>query len=199
MTIPRSLARGASASRARRATRATRSSDRRPAVDPSASGARGAAGPSRPVHAERRARCPRLRRRRQAPATHGRDSRRRPTARCDAFFVDLQKAERDYSPTTMYRDYAINRELFHWESQSTPDSAAADRVRRWIEHQQRGGTHPAVRPRQERRSSWDAAVHVPRPRDYVDHRGERPVAFTWRLPVPMPEELFEVARSVAAA
>ncbi len=34
---------------------------------------------------------------------------------------------------------------------------------------------------------------------YFDHRGERPVAFTWRLPVPMPEELFEVARSVAAA
>jgi hypothetical protein len=30
-------------------------------------------------------------------------------------------------------------------------------------------------------------------------RGERPVAFTWRLATPMPEELFESARSVAAA
>ena len=37
------------------------------------------------------------------------------------------------------------------------------------------------------------------PATYVDHRGERPVAFTWRLPSAMPEELFEVARSVAAA
>jgi hypothetical protein len=37
------------------------------------------------------------------------------------------------------------------------------------------------------------------PATYVEHRGERPVAFTWRLPAPMPEELFEVARSVAAA
>ena len=37
------------------------------------------------------------------------------------------------------------------------------------------------------------------PVTYVDHRGERPVAFTWRLASPMPEELFEVARSVAAA
>ena len=37
------------------------------------------------------------------------------------------------------------------------------------------------------------------PVEYVEHRGERPVAFTWRLPAPMPEELFEVARSVAAA
>jgi superfamily II DNA or RNA helicase/HKD family nuclease len=34
-----------------------------------------------------------------------------PQAESDVFFVDLQKAERDYSPTTMYRDYAINREL----------------------------------------------------------------------------------------
>ena len=37
------------------------------------------------------------------------------------------------------------------------------------------------------------------PATYVEHRGERPVAFTWRLPVAMPEELFEAARSVAAA
>ena len=37
------------------------------------------------------------------------------------------------------------------------------------------------------------------PVSYVDHRGEKPVSFTWRLPQPMPEELFEVARSVAAA
>jgi hypothetical protein len=37
------------------------------------------------------------------------------------------------------------------------------------------------------------------PVSYVEHRGERPVAFTWRLASPMPEELFELARSVAAA
>ncbi len=37
------------------------------------------------------------------------------------------------------------------------------------------------------------------PVTYVDHRGERPAAFTWRLPSPMPGELFETARSVAAA
>ncbi len=37
------------------------------------------------------------------------------------------------------------------------------------------------------------------PATYVEHRGERPVAFTWRLTTPMPEELFESARSAAAA
>ncbi len=37
----------------------------------------------------------------------------------DAFFITLKKSEADYSPTTMYADYPISRDLFHWESQST--------------------------------------------------------------------------------
>ncbi|MGZ4188021.1 MAG: DUF3427 domain-containing protein [Solirubrobacteraceae bacterium] len=37
-----------------------------------------------------------------------------------------------------YRDYAINRERFHWESQST-QTPQQPRMQRWIEHQQRGG------------------------------------------------------------
>jgi len=121
-----------------------------------------------------------------------------PDQRYDAFFVDLQKAERDYSPTTMYRDYAINRELFHWESQST-QSPQQPRVRRWIEHQQRGGNILLCVRDKKRSELGTQPFTFLGPVTYVDHRGERPVAFTWRLPVPMPEELFEVARSVAAA
>ncbi len=60
-----------------------------------------------------------------------------PGAKCDVFFVDLRKAERDYSPTTMYRDYAISRELFHWESQSR-QAPHQPTVRRYIEHDQQG-------------------------------------------------------------
>src|SRR5659263_437912 len=36
----------------------------------------------------------------------------------DVFLVTLKKSEADYSPTTLYRDYAISPDLFHWESQS---------------------------------------------------------------------------------
>ena len=38
---------------------------------------------------------------------------------CDLFFITIQKNEKDYSPSTLYRDYAISPSLFHWESQST--------------------------------------------------------------------------------
>ncbi len=121
-----------------------------------------------------------------------------PDGRSDAFFVDLQKAERDYSPTTMYRDYAINRELFHWESQST-QAPNQPRVRRWIEHQQRGGDILLFVRDKKRSELGTQPFTFLGPVTYVDHHGERPVAFTWKLPEQMPEELFEVARSVAAA
>ena len=121
-----------------------------------------------------------------------------PQAESDVFFVDLQKAERDYSPTTMYRDYAINRELFHWESQ-TRQHTGLPTVRRWIEHEARR-TNVLLFVREKKTFELGTQPFTfLGPVSYVEHRSERPVAFTWRLPTPMPEELFEVARSVAAA
>jgi hypothetical protein len=121
-----------------------------------------------------------------------------PDARCDVFFVDLRKAERDYSPTTMYHDYAINRELFHWESQSrqTPRQPT---VQRYINHEAEGSSVLLFVRERKTFELGTQPFSVLGPVSYVDHRGERPVAFTWRLSIPMPEELFEVARSVAAA
>lgn len=121
-----------------------------------------------------------------------------PQIKSDVFFVDLRKAERDYSPTTMYRDYAISRELFHWEApaRGTPNQPS---VRRYIEHAGQG-TNDLIFVREQRRDELGTApFHFLGPVTYVSRQGERPVAFKWRLQTPMPEELFEVARSVAAA
>src|SRR5690606_30528511 len=107
-------------------------------------------------------------------------------------------SERDYSPTTMYRDYAISRELFHWESQWRQHTGQPA-VQRYINHR-RERTNVLLFVRESKRFELGTTPYTfLGPVEYVDHRGERPVAFTWRLPVPMPEELFEVARSVAAA
>jgi superfamily II DNA or RNA helicase/HKD family nuclease len=121
-----------------------------------------------------------------------------PQASSDVFFIDLHKAERDYSPTTMYRDYAINRELFHWESQSR-QTTTQPTVQRYINHAAQG-TRVLLFVRE--RKTFELGTQpftFLGPVSYVEHRGEKPVAFTWRLPIPMPEELFEIARSVAAA
>lgn len=119
-------------------------------------------------------------------------------AQSDVFFIDLHKAERDYSPTTMYRDYAINRELFHWESQSRQHDGQPT-VQRYIHHQARGSQVLLFVRERKRSELGTAAFTFLGPVTYAGHQGGRPVAFTWRLPEPMPESLFEVARSVAAA
>lgn len=119
-------------------------------------------------------------------------------AQSDVFFIDLHKAERDYSPTTMYRDYAISRELFHWESQSrqTPEQPT---VQRYINHREQG-TRVLLFVRERKRDELGTSPFTfLGPVEHVSHEGQRPVAFTWRLATPMPESLFEVARSVAAA
>lgn len=55
----------------------------------------------------------------------------------DVFFVTLNKADKDYSPTTMYNDYSINDELFHWQSQSTT-AENSPTGQRYIHHIERG-------------------------------------------------------------
>ena len=60
-----------------------------------------------------------------------------PDKQLDVFFVTLNKADKDYSPTTMYNDYSISESLFHWQSQSTTaeNSSAGQR---YIHHTERG-------------------------------------------------------------
>ncbi len=62
-----------------------------------------------------------------------------PDIKADVFFVTLHKTEKDYSPTTMYQDYAINEQVFHGQSQSTT-SADSPTGRRYVEHAARGYT-----------------------------------------------------------
>jgi len=54
-----------------------------------------------------------------------------PDKNADIFFVTLNKADKEYSPSTMYNDYSINDTLFHWQSQSTTseDSTTGQRYR----------------------------------------------------------------------
>lgn len=51
----------------------------------------------------------------------------------DAFLITLTKSDAEYSPTTLYRDYPISPDLFHWESQSTT-SEASDTGQRYLNH-----------------------------------------------------------------
>jgi superfamily II DNA or RNA helicase/HKD family nuclease len=119
------------------------------------------------------------------------------SVQADAFLITLKKSETDYSPSTMYSDYALSPELFHWESQSTT-SADSPTGQRYITHQARG-THVLLFTRPTRRDGMGTAPYIfLGPANYVSHTGERPMAITWKLRRPMPTEVFLAARAAVA-
>lgn len=115
----------------------------------------------------------------------------------DAFLITLKKSDTDYSPTTMYRDFALSPELFHWESQSTTSSASAT-GQRYIRHRERG-SHILLFVREAKTNALGAPPYIfLGPADYVSHEGDRPMAITWRLRHAMPAEVYLGARAAVA-
>ena len=119
-----------------------------------------------------------------------------PVTQSDLFFVTLEKAESHYSPTTMYRDYAISPDLFHWESQSTT-SVQSSTGQRYLNHQARG-THVFLFVRHRKHEAGRTAAYTCLgAADYVSHEGSRPIAITWRLRKAMPDDFFREAKVAA--
>jgi superfamily II DNA or RNA helicase/HKD family nuclease len=132
----------------------------------------------------------------RTPSTMREGVARCPAADADAFLITLKKSDRDYSPTTMYRDFA-RPELFHWESQSTTSSASAT-GQRYVHHRERG-SRILLFVRDAKTTALGTSPYVfLGPADYVSHEGDRPMAITWRLHRPMPTEVFQ-ASTVAVA
>ncbi len=113
--------------------------------------------------------------------------------RAELLFVTLDKSGTEFSPTTRYRDYAISRDLFHWETQGAA-STRRPSGRRYIDSPTSGFSfHLFVR------STPDDVYAYLGPVTYVSHAGDRPIAITWRLTHPMPASLFETYATLATS
>lgn len=105
-------------------------------------------------------------------------------------FVTLNKSDKDFSPSTQYDDYVINKDYFHWQSKNT-DS-----------HYNRGGRIYIDQPqkhnkiilfvREEKRDGFGntSPFHCFGLVDYVSSHGDFPMNITWKLKEPvMPQYL----------
>jgi superfamily II DNA or RNA helicase/HKD family nuclease len=103
----------------------------------------------------------------------------------DLFAFTLDKSSGGFSPTTRYRDYAISRELIHWESQSAT-SVASNTGQRYINHEALGSSVVMfARLSSDDRSFWCLGTAR-----YQSHQNERPIAFVWKLDHPLPPDLY---------
>ena len=115
-----------------------------------------------------------------------------PDQKLDVFFVTLNKADKDYSPTTMYNDYSINSELFHWQSQSTT-AEHSPTGQRYIHHKEKGSRVLLfVREFKADRITGGAEAYTYLgTANYVKHDGSRPMNITWRLDYPIPAKFLK--------
>ncbi len=114
----------------------------------------------------------------------------------DVFFADINKSEADFSPTTMYEDYAITDRKFHWQSQSqtSEDSPVG---RRYIDHREVGYTPLLfIRNRKKLPNGLTAPYFFAGPLRYHKHQGSNPISFVWELEYPLPARALSWARRV---
>jgi hypothetical protein len=116
-----------------------------------------------------------------------------PSSQTDVFAFTLDKSVGGFSPTTRYRDYAISRELIHWESQSAT-SASGTTGQRYINHLREGSNIVLfARLRTDDRAFWCLGKAT-----YLSHENERPIAFVWRLEHKLPGDLYSAFAAAVA-
>jgi len=111
----------------------------------------------------------------------------------ELLFINLIKSEENFSPTTMYDDYAINETLFHWQSQN---SAGPDTPKgiSYMEHE-RNGKKILLFVREKNKDEFKNTM------GYVfvgegklkDHYGAKPMNIKWELEEPLPHYLWRDA------
>ncbi len=115
-----------------------------------------------------------------------------PWCKAYALLVTLNKSDRDFSPSTMYRDYPISRELFHWESQSNT-TQKSESGQNLINHAAKGySIHLFVRSTRTI-GPVTAPFQYLGKAEHVEHKGECPISFIWKLEHLMPGEMLEGA------
>jgi hypothetical protein len=115
----------------------------------------------------------------------------------ELLFIDLIKSEEDFSPTTMYNDYAVSETLFHWQSQ-TATSVESSKGLSYISHEKLNKKILLF----IREKSTDEYGNT---MGYVfvgegklkDYYGSKPMSINWQLSEPIPNYLWKESAKLA--
>ena len=123
-----------------------------------------------------------------------------PEAKLDLLFVTLDKSEKEYSPSTMYEDYALSDRLFHWQSQSTTREGSPT-GQRYIHHGETGHRIFLFLRKTKKSSGRPFGGAEPYvfagPVFYRSHQGSRPMSIIWEMACPLPAHLFRESARLA--
>ena len=111
------------------------------------------------------------------------------------FTVDLKKSKKDFSPTTLYKDYAISRDKFHWQSQSqTTQKSPVGQS--YINHVKNGyNVLLFVRSEKNVNGKTEPYTFLGKAR-FDSCEGNRPVSFVWDMEEEIPLWVLEQSSAI---
>lgn len=119
----------------------------------------------------------------------------------DAFFITRLKGDKDFSPTTMYKDHAKSQSIFHWESPNNT-TLVSEPGKRYVSD----SFTKMLFIRQSKRKQMDITGSYPignQTSNYIflgpvsrvlSHEGECPIGIDYELKYPIPADVYEYAR-----
>jgi superfamily II DNA or RNA helicase len=115
----------------------------------------------------------------------------------ELLFITLNKSEKDFSPTTLYEDFAISETLFHWQTQNSV-SPEKGKGLTYINHR-KDKTRILLFVREKNEDEYGnvmASVFLGEGSLY-EHYGSKPMSIKWELDEPMPPYLWKDSAKMA--
>jgi superfamily II DNA or RNA helicase len=117
----------------------------------------------------------------------------------EMLFINLIKSEKDFSPSTLYDDYAINEKIFHWQSQN---SAVPEKGKglSYLEHQKNDKIILLFVREQNKDEFGNTMGYVFLGRANIkSHEGRRPMNIKWELCEPLPNYLWKASAKMSTS
>lgn len=110
----------------------------------------------------------------------------------DVFFATINKSGKEYSNSTNYENYVINERLFHWQTQN---SVGGNTANRYIKHQSLEHSINLFVRENKSENGYTTPFTFLGESQYVEHYGEKPISFIWRLKHELPMEFITSTNS----
>jgi superfamily II DNA or RNA helicase len=115
----------------------------------------------------------------------------------ESLFVTLKKSEKEYSPSTLYDDYAINEYLFHWQSQNAT-APESPKGLSYINHNtQDKKILLFVREQNDDEYGFTMPYVFLGEANYIKSSGSKPMNIEWQLHEPMPAYIWKESGKLA--
>ena len=106
--------------------------------------------------------------------------------------ISVFLSSKDFSPSTLYEDYAINEKLFHWQTQSKT-SIQSTTGQRYINHLKTGNKIALFVREYKTRDGLTSPFTYLGTCEYRSHSGDKPISFVWELHEEIPASMINKA------